>query len=183
VQIVAPLLAPVGGRRGVVVCLDRSFSDDGWVSKPGITRTRTYRQRLLSLKTAGKGRPLGSRIVHLLGSLSESSTATVAVTAISAGFLIGALAAPRATPWLAAFEALAAAVTLIMVFALQHTQARQQAAVQRKLDEVLRVLPGTDSRLVHVEDAHESELAALSELHLQVREEAIADHPEGTEHP
>jgi low affinity Fe/Cu permease len=151
------------------------------VSKPETTGTHPYRQRLLVLKSAGKGRPLGSRIVHFLGALSESSTATVAVAAISAGFLIGALAAPRATPWLTAFEALAAAVTLIMVFALQHTQARQQAALQRKLDEVLRALPGTDSRLVHVEDAHESELAALSDLHLQVREQAIAERPEGTE--
>jgi len=42
---------------------------------------------------------------------------------------------------LTSFEALAAAVTLVMVFALQHTQMRQQAAVQRKLDEILRVLP------------------------------------------
>jgi len=53
--------------------------------------------------------------------------------AISVLFLLAALALPHATQWLTAFEALAAAVTLVMVFALQHTQVRQQAAVQRKL--------------------------------------------------
>ena len=36
---------------------------------------------------------------------------------------------------------LAAAATPVIVFALQHTQARQQPTLQRKL-EILRVLPG-----------------------------------------
>ena len=94
---------------------------------------------------------------------------------VSGAFLLGALLASRATPWLTAFEALAAAVTLVMVFALQHTQARQQAALQRKLDEILRVLPGADNRLVQVETAHDAELAAFADQHGQVRREALGD--------
>jgi len=38
--------------------------------------------------------------------------------------------------------------------------------VQRKLDEILRVLPGADTRLVHVEAAAQAELNALEERHL-----------------
>jgi len=82
---------------------------------------------------------LGSRLLHQLGQASQSTAASTAAALISVVFLLGALLSPRATPWLTAFEALAAAVTLVMVFALQHTQARQQAALQRKLDEILRV--------------------------------------------
>jgi low affinity Fe/Cu permease len=35
-----------------------------------------------------------------------------------------------------------------MVFVIQHTQARQQAATQRKLDEILQALPGADNALM-----------------------------------
>jgi low affinity Fe/Cu permease len=34
------------------------------------------------------------------------------------------------------------AVTLVMVFAIQHPQGREQAATQRKLDELIRALSG-----------------------------------------
>jgi len=77
-----------------------------------------------------------------------------------------------ATLWLTSFEALAAAVTLVMAFALQHTQMRQQAAVQRKLDEILRVLPGADQRLLYLETAPQAE---LDERHGTVRDEALVD--------
>jgi low affinity Fe/Cu permease len=116
--------------------------------------------------------PTGSRVVHKLGERSQSTAATSTAALVSAGFLLVALLAPRATPWLTAFEALAAAVTLVMVFALQHTQARQQAALQRKLDEILRALPGADNRLMHLESASEQELAALDEQHSRVRRKA-----------
>ncbi len=38
--------------------------------------------------------------------------------------------------------------------------------MQRKLDEILRVLPGADTRLVHVEAAAQAELNALEQRHL-----------------
>lgn len=126
------------------------------------------------------GGPIGSRLLHKLGELSQSTAASSTAALVSAAFLLGALLAPRATPWLTAFEALAAAVTLVMVFALQHTQARQQAALQRKLDEILRVLPGADNRIVRVENASDPELAALAAEHTQVRQDALT-RPGGDE--
>ena len=113
-------------------------------------------------------RPLASRVLHGLGDLSASVGAAVGAAAISLAFFIAALAAPRASPWLTAFEAFAAAVTLVMVFALQHSQARQQAALQRKLDEILRVLPGADTRLVHFETGSIDTFEAVEERHSKV---------------
>ena len=124
-------------------------------------------------------RPAVSRFLHWLGEQSQRTAASAAAAVVSGGFLLAALLAPRATPWLTAFEALAAAVTLVMVFVLQHTQARQQAAVQRKLDEILRVLPGADNRLMHVETASEHELSELARQHIRVREDAVLDTPDG----
>ena len=41
-------------------------------------------------------------------------------------------------------------MTTIMVFTIQHTQSREQAATQLKLDELIRALPGADDHLVQL---------------------------------
>lgn len=77
--------------------------------------------------------------------------------------------------WDNALFIVSSTVTLILVFAIQHTQARQQTATQRKLDELLRALPRADNRLIAVEEAPDQELAALVEEDLETRNAAI-DH-------
>ena len=69
-------------------------------------------------------------------------------------------------------------ITLVMVFAIQHTQARQQAATQRKLDELLRAQPSADDRLIAVEEAPDAELEALAEQNLEHRERALVSDDE-----
>jgi low affinity Fe/Cu permease len=70
------------------------------------------------------------------------------------------------------FQVLVAALTLGMLFVIQHTQARQQAATQRKLDEILRALPGADDALIRLEHGSDEELRAAADSHRQVREAA-----------
>ena len=55
--------------------------------------------------------------------------------------------------WEIIFQTLVAALTLVMVFVIQHTQARHQRATQRKLDEILLAMPGTDNSLLTLEHA------------------------------
>ncbi len=55
--------------------------------------------------------------------------------------------------WVAAFELSASSITLIMVFAIQHTQGREQAATQRKLDELIRAFPDANDALMMLEEA------------------------------
>ena len=45
-----------------------------------------------------------------------------------------------------------------MLFVIQHTQGREQAATQRKLDELLRALPEAESGLMMLEEASEDEM-------------------------
>ncbi len=52
-----------------------------------------------------------------------------------------------------AFELCVSAITLIMVFAIQHTAGREQAATQRKLDELIRAFPGANESLMMLEEA------------------------------
>jgi low affinity Fe/Cu permease len=57
--------------------------------------------------------------------------------------------------WVVAFQSTTPAVTLAMVFVIQHTQSREQAATQRKLDEFLRALPEARTGLIMLEEASE----------------------------
>jgi low affinity Fe/Cu permease len=77
--------------------------------------------------------------------------------------------------WESVFQALVAAVTLSMVFIIQHTQARHQRATQRKLDEILLAMPGTDNSLLTLEHASDEELHASAHQHRQARRAALGD--------
>lgn len=76
--------------------------------------------------------------------------------------------------WEIVFQSLVAAATLAMVFVVQHTQARHQRATQRKLDEILLALPGTDNALLALEHASDEELRHTSHQHRKVRRSAIS---------
>jgi len=74
--------------------------------------------------------------------------------------------------WKTGLYSLTGAVTFIMVFVIQHTQARQISSIQRKLDELLRSSSGADNRLIAVEEAAEEELLALADVNVEDRESA-----------
>lgn len=118
------------------------------------------------------GDSIGSKIVHSLQSLSSRAAASALAAAASVGVLVWALTAGEPDRILIWFEGVASAVTLVMVFVLQHTQTRQQAALQRKLDEILHALPGADSRLISLESASDEDIAAVEQRHSALREES-----------
>jgi low affinity Fe/Cu permease len=62
-----------------------------------------------------------------------------------------------------ALAAVVQVVTLIMVFVVQHTQARDQRVAQRKLDELLRASPRTDDSMVMLEAGSDDDLDRASE--------------------
>lgn len=73
------------------------------------------------------------------------------------------------------FQTLVAALTLAMVFLIQHTQSREQAATQRKLDEILQALPDADNALLRLEHASDRELRATRDAHQAIRQAALTD--------
>jgi low affinity Fe/Cu permease len=104
-----------------------------------------------------------SRQLHRLADLSAHA-AVAPVVAIAVAVFLGALAVvDDPDSWQTAFATTASAVTLVMVFVIQHTQTRQQAALQLKLDELVQATPGADDHLVHIEISPEDELAELHE--------------------
>jgi low affinity Fe/Cu permease len=99
-----------------------------------------------------------SRLLHLVDrATSRAVTAFGVVIAVSA-FLVVSAFWGYPPSWLRVFYTVAASVTLVMVFVIQHTQSREQTATQRKLDELIRALPQADDHLVHIEAASDQEL-------------------------
>jgi low affinity Fe/Cu permease len=92
-----------------------------------------------------------SKAVHVLQEWSARTSATGVAVLVSLGVLVTAGVSRHGSWLLVWFEAAASAITLVMVFVLQHTQTLQQVALQHKLDELLRALPGTDERLIKLE--------------------------------
>lgn len=75
----------------------------------------------------------------------------------------------------AMFHTLAEGLTIAMIFVIQHTQSRLQAATQRKLDEILKALPGASNTLLSIENAHDDELNKAGASHNALRQEALGD--------
>jgi low affinity Fe/Cu permease len=80
------------------------------------------------------------------------------------------------------FQTLVAALTLAMVFVIQHTQWREQQATQRKLDEILHALPSADDSLLSLEHASDVALQETGETHRAMRDAALV-HDTGGDVP
>jgi low affinity Fe/Cu permease len=96
--------------------------------------------------------------------------ALICVVAVGAGLHFPTL-------WVDCFEVSASAITLAMVFAIQHTQGREQAATQRKLDELLRALPGAAESLMMLEEAPKEFMMDVEQSQRDSRSESVEGDP------
>jgi low affinity Fe/Cu permease len=108
-------------------------------------------QRRISHRTSQL--PVWSRILYKIEHYTVLPAVALAATAAVTSLVVAIAILDFPKNWVAAFELTVSAVTLIMVFAIQHTQGREQAATQRKLDELIRASPGADESLMMLEEA------------------------------
>lgn len=120
--------------------------------------------------------PFASRVLyaieHSISIPAFAITVMVVVVCVIAG---GGALFRFSTGFVAGFEVTVSAMTLMMVFAIQHTQAREQAATQRKLDELLRAIPGADSGLMMLEEASQDVMLHVEEDHRDAHADVIAE--------
>lgn len=112
-------------------------------------------------------------MLHGLNEATAHSTTGLVAAAVILGWVVYGVLAGFPSWWDNVLYIASSTITLLMVFAIQHTQARQQSALQRKLDEVLRALPRADDRLIAVEEAPDGELEALATQDIADREQAV----------
>jgi len=119
--------------------------------------------------------PRNSRVLYRVehyGSLP--SVALSIVVALIALVTVGA-ALGFPTGWVAGFEVSTSAITLMMVFVIQHTQGREQAATQRKLDEILKAIPEAGDHLMMLEEAPREVILEVEERHREARSDSVDD--------
>jgi low affinity Fe/Cu permease len=120
-------------------------------------------------------RSRASRLRSRLDRSASGPLASVLVVGAAAAWIVVSIAAGFPARWEIIFQTLVAALTLVMVFVIQHTQARHQRATQRKLDEILLAMPGADNSLLTLEHASDEELQDAGHQHRQVRQAALDD--------
>jgi low affinity Fe/Cu permease len=120
-----------------------------------------------------RSRPAESRLLYRIDRWTSRPLVALVVLVVDLAWILVSLAGGFPGRWETVFQTLVAALTLAMVFVIQHTQARQQAATQRKLDEILQALPGADNALLSLEHATDDELRASGQLHREIREAAL----------
>ncbi len=115
-----------------------------------------------------------SRVLPWIGDLTSRAGAALIAAALIVVFAIALALDHFPINWETGFSAIASAVTLVMLFVVQHTQSRHQLALQLKLDELIRTSPGADDQLVHIEIADDAEIDELKRSQ-QALHEAIRD--------
>ena len=154
-----------GMRKGSRVRTRTTFEHNGQRSQP-VPET--------SPEKTGQRHP-GSRVLHVLDRWAARPTlAFGVVTAVLLWVLLSAVFGFPAKLE-SVFQTLASATTLAMVFVIQHTQSREQAATQRKLDEILRSSPSADNSLITLEEAPDDELKAATAASRDARRDARRD--------
>jgi low affinity Fe/Cu permease len=105
----------------------------------------------------------GSRWLYRVDHYSSLPIVASAVGVVLVAAVVVGIALGFPDGWIVAFESATSAVTLAMVFVIQHTQSREQAATQRKLDELLRALPEAQTGLIMLEEASEATMKEVEE--------------------
>ena len=124
-----------------------------------------------------------SRAVYRVDHASSLPGVAMTVTVALIGLVVAGAVLGFPAGWVAGFEVGASAVTLVMVFTIQHTQDREQAATQRKLDELLRALPEAADQLIMLEEAPKEFLREVEENQREVRSGAVGSAPTGRGDP
>ena len=126
------------------------------------------------MDTEGSGeqstRPPGSRLLHNIDRATSRPVVAWALVTLDVLWLLFSIAVGFPARLETIFQTLVAALTLAMLFVIQHTQAREQHITQRKLDELLAAVPRADDALITLEDASDAEVAAVHRDHRRLRD-------------
>jgi len=119
--------------------------------------------------------PLLSKAIYHVDHYTSMSSVVVAFTAALVIMLVLGAVLGFPSSWVVTFEVAVSSVTLLMVFTIQHTQGREQVATQRKLDELLRAIPGAAESLMMLEEAPKAFMLKVEENQREVRNDHVVD--------
>jgi low affinity Fe/Cu permease len=104
--------------------------------------------------------------------VAGSSPAFVAICAITIVWLITGPIFHWSDTWQLVINTFTNIVSMLMVFLIQNTQNREGAALQLKLDELLRAVRGAQNAFINLEELTEEDLNGLKERYAALAEKA-----------
>jgi low affinity Fe/Cu permease len=118
-------------------------------------------------------RPPGSRLLHAIDGVTAHPAVAWALLLADGLWVLFSILVGFPARLETIFQTLVAAGTLALVFVIQHTQAREQLVVQRKLDELLQAAPRAANALIGLEEASDEAVAAVHAEHRGLRNDAV----------
>jgi low affinity Fe/Cu permease len=118
-------------------------------------------------------RPPGSRLLHAIDDVTARPAVAWILLLADGLWVLFSILTGFPTRLETIFQTLVAASTLALVFVIQHTQAREQLVVQRKLDELLQAVPKAANTLIGLEEASDEAVAAAHAGHRGLRNDAL----------
>ena len=120
-----------------------------------------------------------SRYLQWIDGMTSRVGAALVVAFLMFAFVITLALAGFPASWQTTFSTMTNALVLVMLFVLKHTEARQQTALQLKLDELILSSPRADNHLVQIERAEEHELARREQEQIEVHESLRSEEGHG----
>src|SRR5262245_51700552 len=119
------------------------------------------------------------RFAHRTADAVGSPWAFIFAIVIVAGWAVTGPMFDYSDTWQLVINTGTTILTFVMVFLIQNTQNRDAKAIHLKLDELIRAVEGARTRLVHLEDLSDEEIADLEKQFSQLHER-LARHDERT---
>ena len=135
-------------------------------------KTPTAKTRSAHASKTSSGSPhrrWSSRQLHRLGVIGSHAWAGTTVFGLALAWTAWGIASGFPSYWPVILQSVTSIVTVVMLFAIQHMQNRDQVVIQRKLDEILRSIPQADNQLIAFEEAPDEHIETLTEINKQDR--------------
>jgi low affinity Fe/Cu permease len=120
-------------------------------------------------------RSLFDRFSKAVAHFAGHPVAFAAAAALIALWLVSGPLFGFSNTWQLVINTATTIVTFLMVFVIQNTQNRDGAAIQIKLDELIRSAHGAHNGLLDLEELNESELEAFRKKYLELAEQARSE--------
>jgi low affinity Fe/Cu permease len=118
---------------------------------------------------ARRGSPF-DRFSKWIAQFAGHSVAFAAAVALVGVWLVSGPLFGFSNRWQLVINTLTTILTFLMVFVIQNSQNRDGAAIQIKLDELVRTAEGAHNGLLDLEELNEAEIQALKKQYLELAE-------------
>lgn len=113
-----------------------------------------------------------AKMAQKTAKVAGSSPAFMAVCALTLVWLASGPLFHWSDTWQLIINTLSNIVAMLMLFLIQNTQNRESAALQLKVDELLRAVRGAQNAFINLEELTEEDLVRLKERYAKLAERA-----------